>query len=275
MGVELLQTVTHGYRNTIVPAVVLPILQAMPNDRDAAMLQQLPSRQETLPREFALPLAQQRLETGSLERLLQGWPVQRRCIHDKQHVFRAGQPRQSLFFVHAGFFKTCLISEDGREKITGFRMRGDLLGIDALDMATYACDAVALDTGELWELPYAQMCDGLPDFQQQITSILAGEIRRDWSWMLATATLTAEQRVIAFLLDLGLRLEALGFSAHWLLLRMTRAEMGNFLSIKLETVTRALSQLQARGLIHVAGREIRIKEPGDLRALVYGASTCH
>ena len=223
------------------------------------------------------PQQERASETRSLEALLQEWPVQRRRIHAKQYVFRAGQPRQSLFLVHAGFFKTCMISEDGREKITGFRMRGDLLGLDALDMASYTCDAIALDTGEIWELPYAQLCNNLPEFQQRITSILAGEIRRDWGWMLTVGTLSAEQRVVAFLLDLGQRLEALGFSARRLLLRMTRAELGNFLSLKLETVTRALSHLQSQGMIEVAGREIRLEDLTGLRSVVYGTAgrSCH
>lgn len=211
---------------------------------------------------------------ASLEALLARWPFQRRIVRAKQYVFRAGQPRQSLFLVHAGFFKTCLVTEDGREKITGFRLRGDLLGLDALDMPTYACDAVALDVGEVWELPYVQLRESLPEFQQRITAILAGEIRRDWSWMLALGTLTAEQRVANFLLDLAARMDALGFSARRLTLRMTRAEIGNFLALKLETVTRALSSLQAQGLIGVEGRDIRIEDAAGMRACLVGEK-CH
>lgn len=211
---------------------------------------------------------------ASLEALLARWPFQRRIVRAKQYVFRAGQPRQSLFLVHAGFFKTCLVTEDGREKITGFRLRGDMLGLDALDMPTYACDAVALDVGEVWELPYAQLRESLPEFQQRITAILAGEIRRDWSWMLALGTLSAEQRVANFLLDLAARMDALGFSARRLTLRMTRAEIGNFLALKLETVTRALSSLQAQGLIGVEGRDIRIQDPVGMRACL-AWDKCH
>ena len=210
----------------------------------------------------------------SLEAILQQLPFQRRTMHAKQYVFRAGQPRHALYLIHAGFFKTCLISEDGREKITGFRLRGDLLGLDALDMPNYTCDAIALDVGEVWELPYASVRESLPELQQRITSILAGEIRRDWHWMLALGSLSAEQRVATFLLDLASRLEALGFSARRLTLRMTRAEIGNFLALKLETVTRALSKLQAQGLIGVEGRDIRIEDAAGMRiAAVSGA--CH
>lgn len=197
---------------------------------------------------------------------LERWPFQRRPMSAKQYVFRAGQPRQSLFLVHAGFFKTCLVAEDGREKITGFQLRGDLLGLDAVDMPVHTCDAIALDTGEVWELPYASVRDDLPGFQQWITSVLAGEIRRDWNWMLTLSTMSADQRVVTFLLDLASRLESLGFSARHLTLRMTRAEIGNFLALKLETVTRALSRLQSQGMIGVEGRDIRIEDPARMRA---------
>ena len=203
-----------------------------------------------------------------MEAVLQGLPLRRRRVQAKEHVFRAGQARQSLYLVHAGFFKTSVVSEDGREKITGFRLRGDLLGIDALDMPVFACDAVALDVGEVWELPCAQLRDQIPNFQEKLTSALAGEIRRDWSWMLAVGTLSAEQRVIAFVLDLAARLHALGFSARSLMLRMTRAELGNFLALQLETVTRALSHLQALGMIDVDGRQIHIQDHAGMRAML-------
>jgi CRP/FNR family transcriptional regulator len=207
-----------------------------------------------------------------LEALLRGLPLRRRMVRAKQHVFRAGQPRHALYLVHSGVFKTSVAAEDGREKITGFRMRGDLLGLDALDMPVHACDAVALDVGEVWELPVEQLRREVPDFEARLTAALAGEIRRDWSWMLAVSTLTAEQRVVAFLLDLAARLQSLGFSPRQMLLRMTRSDVGNFLALQLETVVRALSKLQAAGLIAIDGREIRIEDAAGLRALLGPAS---
>jgi CRP/FNR family transcriptional regulator len=224
---------------------------------------------------YVAPPAHRRVAASGLEALVQGLPLQRRALRARQHLFRAGQPRNSLYLIHAGFFKTSVLSEDGREKITGFRMRGDLLGMDALDMSSYACDAMALDVGEVWELPCAQLRDSVPDFQERLTAALASEIRRDWGWMLAVGTLTAEQRVVAFLLDMATRLEALGFSARRMLLRMTRADVGNFLSLQLETVVRALSHLQTLGLIGIDRREISIENPAGLRALLAVGRPCH
>ena len=105
------------------------------------------------------------LRAPVLERLVQELPLRRRRMRARQYLFRAGQPRNGLYLIHAGFFKARILSEDGREKITGFRMRGDLLGMEALDMPRYTCDAVALDVGEVWELPQAQLRELVPDFR--------------------------------------------------------------------------------------------------------------
>lgn len=191
-------------------------------------------------------------------------PLRRRAVRARQVLFHGGQPTGTLYLVHAGFFKTTVVSADGREKITGFRLRGDLLGMESIGLPAHTCDAVALDTGEVWELPLEQLQRHLPDCLPEIAALLAGEIRRDWRWMLDTSSLNAEQRVAAFLLDLGERLQALGFSRSDLRLRMTRADLGNFLSLQLETVTRALSRLAASGLIEVDGREIRLQDPAAL-----------
>jgi CRP/FNR family transcriptional regulator len=223
-----------------------------------------------------VPAPMQSSVAGSgLAALVQELPLQRRRLRARQYVFRAGQPRHALYLIHAGFFKTCLLSEDGREKITGFRLRGDLLGMDALDLPTYACDAISLDVGEVWELPCAQLRERLPDFQERLTAALASDIRRDWGWMLAVGTLSAEQRVITFLLDFAARLQALGFSARHMMLRMTRADVGNFLGLQMETVVRALSRLQLLGLIGIERREIRINDPAGLRMLLAAGRTCH
>lgn len=206
-------------------------------------------------------------DTGEFEALLGCHALRRRCLRSKQYLFRAGQPCSALYLVHAGVLKTSITSEDGREKITGFRFRGDLLGTDALGLSRYTCDAVSLDLSSVWELPYPQLFRQ-PGFQDRVMTALAADVRRDWSWMLTVGTLSAEQRVAAFLLDLSTRMSELGFSGERLLLRMSRAEVGNFLALQLETVTRALSNLDAQGLIAVERREIAIRDPAGLRALL-------
>jgi CRP/FNR family transcriptional regulator len=210
-----------------------------------------------------------------IEYQLEQLGLPRKLVHRKDTLFRAGQTGSTLYMVRSGYFKMSVLSEDGREKITGFRMRGDLLGLDSLGMSHHSCEAVALDIGEVMELPCAMLSARLPEFQTWLTMRMACEIRRDWEWMLATSTLGAEQRVVAFLLDLADRQRALGYSAEQVMLHMTRAEIGNFLGLQLETVTRALSHLDAIGSIAVDRREIRMRDLDGLRAIIVGPRGLH
>ncbi len=197
--------------------------------------------------------------------------VMRRKVRAGQYLYRNGQPFHALYFVHAGFLKTCELSEDGREQVTGFRMRGDLLGVESIGLSMHTCDAIALDDAEIWELPYPPVLDALrhiPELQVRLAAALAEEIRRDRVWMLTIGTLPAEQRVAAFLLDLAARLARLGFSARHFILRMGRADIASFLALKHETVTRALSHLERLQYISVLRREIKLLDIPKLRACV-------
>lgn len=203
-----------------------------------------------------------------IERLREHLPVTRRRLQAGQHLYRAGQPFNALFLVNVGCLKTCELSDDGREQVTGFRMRGDLIGAESIGLRGYACDVVALEASEVWELPYPPMlsaCLRVPELQARLASALAEEIRRNRSWMLALGTLSAERRVASFLLDLAARYARLGFSARHFILRMSRADIASFLALKHETVSRVLSRLQERGQILVERREIRILDAGGLR----------
>jgi len=202
----------------------------------------------------------------------------RRKLAAGQHVYRAGQPFHAIFLVHAGFLKTCELSEDGRERVTGFRMRGDLVGVESIGLAHYSCDVVALDDTEIWELPYPAVmlaCLRMPDLQTRLTAALAEEIRNDRAWMLALGTLSAEQRVAVFLLDMAERHVRLGFSPRHFLLRMGRADIASFLGLKHETVTRALSKLDRLQCIQVQRREIRVLDSDGLRQLAGQAACMH
>jgi CRP/FNR family transcriptional regulator len=197
-------------------------------------------------------------------------PVLRRKVAAGQYVYRAGQPFHALYLVHVGFLKTCELADDGREQVTGFRMRGDLVGVESIGLGSYSCDVIALEDSEVWELPYPPVltaCFEMPDLQMRLTAALAEEIRRDRSWMLALGTLTAEQRVAAFLLDIAGRYARMGFSDRHFILRMSRADMASFLALKHETVSRALSHLHDMQCISVQRREIRVLDTEGLHAL--------
>jgi len=213
-----------------------------------------------------------------IEKLREHVPVFRRKIRAGQTVYRAGQPFHALYLVHVGCFKTTELSDDGREQVTGFRMRGDLIGVESIGLATYACDAIALEDGEVWELPYPPVLNalfGLPEMHARFTAAMAEEIRRDRAWMLALGTLTAEQRVAAFLVDIAGRCAALGFSDRHFVLRMSRSDMASYLALKHETVSRALSRLQDIGCIEVLRREIKVLDSDGLAALAGGSVAVH
>lgn len=211
-----------------------------------------------------------------LETLRQHVPV-RRCKHVAgQGVYRAGQPFQALYLVHAGSYKTCELADDGREQVTGFRMRGDLLGVESIGLKNYSCDVIALEDSEAWELPYPAILRAslhLPELQSRITSALAAEIRNDRSWMLMLGTLAAERRVAAFLLDVAARYHRLGYSGKHFILRMSRIDMASFLALKHETVSRALSRLDDLNYIEVQRREVRVLDVEGLRSMA-GAAMC-
>lgn len=204
-----------------------------------------------------------------MEELQRHMVVTRRKIKAGQYLYRNGQPFHALYFVHAGFLKTCELSEDGREQVTGFRMRGDLLGVESIGLAVHTCDAVALEDAQIWELPYPPVlnaCMHVPELQVRLSMALAEEIRRDRSWMLTIGTLPAEQRVAAFLLDFAARLARLGFSARHFILRMGRADIASFLALKHETVSRALSHLEQLEYIAVLRREVKLLDIPRLSA---------
>ena len=237
------------------------------------------TRTATLQHAHELPLIPMTALGGlRLEELRAHVPVLQRKLGTGQYLYRAGQPFHALYLVHAGFLKTSLIAEDGREQVTGFRMRNDLLGVESIGMPIHTCDAIALDTSGVWELPYPEVlnaCARIPELQAQLTMALAAEIRSDRSWMLALGTLTAEQRVAAFLLDVAARHEALGFSSRHFVLRMSRADIGSFLALKHETVTRALTRLTAQGCIAIQWREVRILDPQALRDVMRDDKRLH
>lgn len=203
-----------------------------------------------------------------IEQLQRHMFVAQRKLRSGQYVYRNGQPFHALYLVHAGFLKTCELSEDGREQVTGFRMRGDLLGVESIGLTTHGCDAVALDDSVVWELPYPpvlEACQHVPELQARLAAALAEEIRRDRGWMLTIGTLSAEHRVGAFLLDFAGRMARLGFSARHFILRMGRADIASFLALKHETVSRALSHMERLGYISVLRREVKLLDIPSLR----------
>jgi CRP/FNR family transcriptional regulator len=221
-------------------------------------------------RELCLPVGLSRPDLEKLDTLV----ASRRTVKRGDALFHAGEPFQSLYAVRTGFFKTCVSAEDGRDQVTGFQMAGELLGLDAISHDRHTCDAVALEDSQVCVIPYAQLetlSREFNDLQRQFHKIMSREIVRDHGVMLLLGSMRAEERLAAFLLNLTQRLQARGFSPSSLVLRMTREEIGSYLGLKLETVSRTFSKFQDDGLLEVKQRQIRIVDQDGLRKLVNNA----
>ncbi len=222
-------------------------------------------------RELCLPVG---LSNDSLDRL-DSMVATRRNVSRGDTLFRAGDGFLSLFAVRTGFFKTSVSSEDGRDQVTGFQMAGELLGLDGIGTDSHTCDAIALEDSQVCVIPYGQLEDLSREFselQRQFHKIMSREIVRDHGVMLLLGSMRAEERLAAFLLNLTQRLQARGFSASALVLRMTREEIGSYLGLKLETVSRTFSKFQDEGILEVKQRQIRILDQDKLHNLVNGAA---
>jgi CRP/FNR family transcriptional regulator len=213
-------------------------------------------------RELCLPVA---LQDNELERL-DSLVAQRLAVPRGETLYRARDPFRSLYAVRSGFFKTLVTTADGREQVTGFLMAGELLGFDGIGTDRYSCDTVALEDSQVCVIPFEQLEALSRDFlplQRQFHRIMSREIVRDHGLILLLGSMRAEERLAAFLLNLTQRLASR-------VMRSTSSveEIGSYLGLKLETVSRAFSKLQDQGLLAVRHRQVRVVDPAGLRRLV-------
>ena len=179
-------------------------------------------------------------------------PFSRRVVHAGDAVYLGGEAFHNLHVVNSGFFKTVSSSADGRDQVVGLHFKGDWLGFDGMAAGRHTCDAIALDTGEVWSIRYSALlaaCSQHPQLLHALHGAMAGQITRDFDALLALGTLPADARVADFLRYWAQSLAARGLRNDQITLRMTRAEIGNYLGMTLETVSRALHRLAKRGVI--------------------------
>lgn len=195
----------------------------------------------------------------------------RRPVKRGDYLYRAGTELQSLYAVRTGFMKSCVLHEDGREQVAGFHMMGDLLGLDAISTNHHTSDTVALEDSEVCEIPFAALetlSREIPSLQNHFHRIMSREIVRDHGVMLLLGSMRAEERLAAFLLNLSQRFASRGYSPTEFNLRMTREEIGSYLGLKLETISRVLSRFQEERLIDVKNKHIKINSLQQMRALI-------
>lgn len=198
----------------------------------------------------------------------------RRVVHAGETLYQAGERFGHLYVLSSGFFKIVNLSADGREQVVGLKFRGDWLGFDGIANNSYACDAVAMDTGEVWAIPYDALlgaCAASPALLQLLHAAMSREIAHDRDSLMSVCTLPADARVADFLRYWAESLTDRGLRCDEITLRMTRAEIGNYLGMTLESVSRALSRLARDKVIGFATkgrRDVQIPDVGALSAFV-------
>jgi CRP/FNR family transcriptional regulator, anaerobic regulatory protein len=194
----------------------------------------------------------------------------RRIVHAGDVIYRAGDTFSDLYLLNSGLFKLLSVSAEGREQVVGLKFRGDWMGFGAIAKGAYACDAVAMDTAEVWTVPYDELlraCAAHPALMTIVHEAMSSEIARDRDALTAMSTLPADARVVAFLHDWAAALADRGLRADQFSLRLTRAEIGNYLGLTLETVSRVLSKLVRERLITFNARSRRDVCIPDFHAL--------
>ena len=223
-------------------------------------------------RGLCLPLMMRDDELQRLDDLVET----RRHVKRGQTLFRSGDPFDAVYAIRAGFFKTRLSSKNGQEQVTGFQMAGEVLGLEGISSETHQCDAVALEDSRVCVIRYDQLETlgrEFGDLQRQFHKILSQQIVNDHAVMQLLGSRRAEERLAAFVLDLTHRLQSRGFSSSSLVLRMTREEIGTYLGLTLETVSRCFSKLKDDGVLQVRRRQITVLDPAALARLVHDSGS--
>lgn len=219
-----------------------------------------------------MPIGLNQIELQKLDDVVEN----RRKVSQGEALFRSGETFTSLYAIRTGFFKTCVSSEDGREQVTGFQMAGEIVGLDGITSDRHNCNAIALEDAEVCVMPFAnveELSREFPVLQRHVHKIMSREIVRDQGVMLLLGNMRAEERLAAFLLNLVQRLHARGFSQSELILRMTREEIGSYLGMKLETVSRTFSRFSDENIIEVKQRWVKILQPDALKKII-NPDTC-
>ena len=224
-------------------------------------------------RELCMPMGLKPDELEKIEAIV----TVRRKVKRGARLYNNGEKFTSLYAIRTGFFKTSISTEDGRNQVTGFQMAGEIIGLDGIVKDHHTCDAVALEDAEVCVMPFdriEELSREVVSLQRHVHKIMSREIVREHGVMLLLGSMRAEERLAAFLLNLVQRLHARGFSQSELLLRMTREEIGSYLGLKLETVSRTFSKFVEDGIVEVKQRHVRILDTDALKLIVNSQKAC-
>jgi CRP/FNR family transcriptional regulator len=216
-------------------------------------------------RELCLP---QGMSADDVQRL-NGLVTTRRKVKKGESLQRAGEPFKALYAVRTGSFKTCIATEDGRDQVTGFKMSGEIIGLDGIGTNVHVVDVLALEDSEVCAIPFSRLEEAsreIAGLQKQFHRIMSREIVGEQGVMVLLGSMRAEERVATFLVNLSRRFRARGYSPTEFHLRMTREEIGSYLGLKLETVSRVMSRFHDMGLIQIKQKHVLILDAEGLKS---------
>jgi CRP/FNR family transcriptional regulator len=217
-------------------------------------------------RQLCLPLGIPSQDVELLDALIK----RRRPLARGRHVFRLGDEFRSLYAIRSGSVKTYTITEDGGEQVTGFHLPGEIIGLDAINSNQHPCAAKALETTSICELPFnrlEELAAQIPGLGRQLMRIMSREIQADEELLMLLGKKSAEERLAALLMSLSRRYKERGFSPREFHLSMSRNDIGNYLGLAVETVSRLFTRFQQQGFIEVRYKYIRLQQMDALQAL--------
>lgn len=200
-------------------------------------------------------------------------PKRYQALRKGETLFRFGDPLRALFAVRSGAIKTIGLMEDGRAQVTGFHLAGEIIGMDAINAGRHPCSAEALELSEICEIPFAELesvaqrVQGMP---HELLRMMSREIVRDEQLLMMLGRMSAEERLASCLLGIARHQARLGLPDTELQLVMSRQDLGDYLGLALETVSRLFSRMQDEGLLSVRGRHVQLHDLERLRAMAGG-----
>lgn len=219
--------------------------------------------------ELCLPRGLNNSDMTALDDVIQ----QRRLVHKNENIFSQGEKSGCIYAVRSGSVKTFTTAKNGEEQVLGFHLPGEILGLDGMDNQIHSCSGVALDTATICELPIGDLnvlCVKIPGLQQQLLSLISNEITKDHTMLMLLARRNAEQKLATFLINLSGRFKARGYSADDFDLTMSRYDIGNYLGLADETVSRLISKFKDNNIIDANRKKISILDHGALCGVAEG-----
>ncbi|HXH03574.1 MAG TPA: fumarate/nitrate reduction transcriptional regulator Fnr [Candidatus Competibacteraceae bacterium] len=216
--------------------------------------------------QLCLPIGINREDLERLDAIIK----RRRPLPRGAHVFRMGDPFTALYAIRSGSVKTYTITDEGSEQITGFHLTGEIVGLDAINSENHPCGAKTLETTSICEIPFErleELAAEIPTLSRQLLRIMSRELQSDDTLLTLLGKKSAEERLAALLLSLSARYRERGFSAREFNLSMSRNDIGNYLGLAVETVSRLFTRFQNQGLITVQHKYIRIEDLEQLHTL--------